>query len=451
MPPSWLERCLDLIRAAPVSVLVADAAWGAPYLFEALQEREELAIWLELNPEDATDDIAQGNALSSAVTRALGSQLFGHGLAYGYGLSVLRDNLELFTPLRFIVSGADYAQALVSELAGLAGAGARVSLSFQDLPETFLIPDGASVLQPQELQLQLEEAQALGENRLSDTELSNLHTLTKGAFEPFLIELNKRLNLPTQLRPGAVQAILPPSEAHTVPSAVMLQVYLRRGQHLDALELAARELLERVPALLAEGGEAFISRGLYGRLWKLLDGLPTNLKQEEAVLFWRLRAAARTGHLEHVRADVERHLARREAPDLRALHASKLGTPEVRLAEAKRAYEAKKTFYTLQHYGVHLLFHDPAAAFGIYGELLELTQRAEHLKHPERSVVAQAGQGLAAALLGRYRESSYRFEEALRAFDASGSGDWQLRASVLSNWAFSRILIGETVGLNELL
>ena len=54
-------------------------------------------------------------------------------------------------------------------------------------------------------------------------------------------------------------------------------------------------------------------------------------------------------------------------------------------------------------------------------------------------------------LSGRYHEAARWLEQALTTFDEAGVGDWQARLHMLTNWAYARILIGETVGLHDLL
>ncbi len=54
-------------------------------------------------------------------------------------------------------------------------------------------------------------------------------------------------------------------------------------------------------------------------------------------------------------------------------------------------------------------------------------------------------------LLGGYREAVSWLERALTIFGAAKGGNWQLRLHTLSNLAYTRILIGETVGLRDVL
>ena len=198
--------------------------------------------------------------------------------------------------------------------------------------------------------------------------------------------------------------------------------------------------------MLGEAGDAYLERGLYERLWELLAALPGHA-QHEIVLTWRLRVAKRLGRVGTVREAVEAHLAAHKAPDLRALYAATL--PGARgFEEAERAYHTAKTFLTLQHYGNALAFHDTEKSLEVFRSLVALTKQQGN---PSRSAVAQMMLALPLLLLGRYHEAARWLEQALTTFDEAGVGDWQARLHMLTNWAYARILIGETVGLHDLL
>ena len=407
-------------------------------------------MWLELTGEDEGDPVAVGNSLADALTRAFGVTLFGHGMPYSYGLGILEAHLALFEPLTFILSGAAFDQAFAEALLRLQRPGNTLVLEFESLPDQFLIPDAARVLQADDLRLTQAEAEALAQGRLGEVETRNLYRLTEGAFEKFLLALHQRLALPPRLRPHPTGGALPPGAEAGIAPAILLSVLERRGQWREALEVAAEHAPERVAGLLERAGEVYLERGLYRRLWEVLAGLPENGSEnpEDArVLTWRLRAAKRLGHVDELRGAVEAHLNTHEAPDLRALYASTL--PGARgLAEAARAYGAAKTPLTLQHYGNALAFREPAQSLEVFRELVALTkQRGSSFEKATAEMVL----ALPLLLLGRYHEAAYGLDKALATFDEEGRGDWQARLHMLHNLAYARLLVGETVGLQDLL
>ena len=372
MQTRFTGRLMERVRAhSGAVVVVAERPWGAPYLFRELA-KEPGCVWLELTAEDAGDPVAVGNKVADALSQSFGVTLFGHGMPYSYGLKILEAHLALLGPLTFILSGASLDQAFAGALLTLQRPGNKVVLEFEGLPDAFLLPDTALVLQTEDLRLTPEEAVALAGDRLGEVETLNLRRLTDGAFEAFLLELHKRLALPPRLRPHPTGGALPPGADAGVPPEVLLTLLVRRGGWLEALEVAAEHAPERAPELLGEAGDAYLERGLYERLWELLEGLPD---AHETVLTWRLRVAKRLGRVGGVREAVEAHLAAHEAPDLRALYAATL--PGARgFEEAERAYGSAKTFLTLQHYGNALAFHDTERSLEVFRSLVALTRAA---------------------------------------------------------------------------
>ncbi len=428
-------------------IIIADHSWGAPYVFHALRQ-EETCLWLELEPQDAGDAVAMGNKLADAVIQSLGYQLFGHAMPYAYGVSVLRDNLGLFEPLNIILSAADYGQDLALELVRFRRPGCRVILQFDDVPTEFAIPEDALILQDDDFKLQESDVSFINRERLTATEAMNLLRLTRGKYEAFMIQLHKRLNFPPMLRPGPAGAQTPPGAEGDIPPQALIQVYVRRNQWLEALELAASKLPERIPELLPSAGEAYLDMGLYGRLWTILSDLPGSLQNEEQIIYWQLRTAWRLGKTEDLRAKTEKLLAQSEAPDVRALYATYLAPAQERYAHVERAFQVAQSFTTMQQYGLHLLGRDLEASLRVFAELAERSKQTESFS---RQALALSLVVLPLTQLGRYGEAAYRLEEAIVTFDRHGLGDYQFRMHTVNNWAYARILLGETVGLQEIL
>ncbi|MCA9840003.1 MAG: hypothetical protein KC422_24045 [Trueperaceae bacterium] len=449
MVSSFTQRLCQVVRSHSDEVIfVAPSSAGVPYILQALRETETLCVWFKLEPEDAGDPVAQGNRLSDAVTKAFGSQLFGHAMSYQYGLSIIKENLALFEPISFLMLGADHGQEFATELLSLQTPGSKVVIAFEDLPDSFLIGDKALVLQEADLNLSLEEAKLMAQDRLNEVEVTNLLTMAEQKLEPFMVQLHKKLNLPPPLRPGPDGAEAIPGQGLSLPPAVHLQMLIRRDQYIEAFEVAATHLPEKVPEFLELAGNAYMNRGLYRRFYDLLLRLPEVLQETEEVLTWLVRAAKRFGESVKLRERVKSYLDTHEAPDLRAQYATNLATYEEGFAQAERAYRAKKTFLTMLHYAVSLHHKDARKSLEISEELLDFCRT--HGDEWQR-VQALGSSEPALLQLGQYTRASYVLEETLKAFDNYGSGDWQYRMHTLNNWAFTRIMIGETIGLGEIL
>lgn len=444
----FFERIVSKIYAKnKATIIVADSRFGGPHIFQEIIKKDELCIWIKLVPEDKDDVIAQGNTLSDAVTRSLGSQLFGHAMPYNYGLSVLKANIRLFEPLTIILSNADYAQDFAKDLLNLHSKTSRVIIAFEKNPKEFLIPDNCLTIKESHLQLNFEEAFAIADKHISEIEIANLLQLSQARFEPFMLELNKIIGLPTPLRPGPEAFETPPDANITIPPKALLTIAIRRKKWLEALELAVENEPEKVCDFIDDASEVFIERGLYQRLWNLLDALPTDKKNTEKVLFWQLTSARRIGKLKEIQTQIEAFLAQNDAADLRARYTTNLSFKEG-LAEAQKAYESTKSFATMQHYAIHLIITDPLKALEKYREFDELAKtRGDNKKR----VIALAGIAICMLILGRLKESLHWFNEAVNLFNKTGSSDWQLRAYLYSNLSYVRILLGDILGLDQFL
>jgi hypothetical protein len=446
---SWLARLLSKVRlhAGPI-VIEADPRWGAPHLIEALHTLTQPLIWCELSPHDADDPVAQGNKLADAVKRALGSPLFGYAMPYRYGLSVLQRHMELLGPFTFALSGAEHNPAFARQLLGFQGNGNRVVLHFERLPEGFPVPAEALLLAPDDLRLSRQAALTLAGGRLDDEDVIGLWRAADGAYEPFWVTLHERQSLPLPLRPGPEGPRLPPGHEIVLEAERLLELLIARERWPEALALAVERLPKRVPGVLAEAGHTYRERGLHRRLLGLLARLPPEVATTEEVLRWHLSAASRLDREEELRAGVECHLAEHEAPELRALYALVLAPPETALSEAERAYKAAKTPLTLYVYGWQLCTTDPLKGHEVLRESVKLAERADKTYQLARNAGALAGSLM---LLGRYREAAHWVGWALEQFDRAGLSDTHRRLSLVNDWAYARILIGDTAGLEGIL
>ncbi len=444
----FFDRVISKIYAKnKATIILADSRYGGPHIFQEIIKRDELCIWIKLVPEDKNDPTAQGNTLSDAVTRSLGSQLFGHAMPYNYGLSILKANIRLFEPLTIILSNADYGPELAKDLLSLQSEGTRVIIAFEETPKDFLIPDNLNIIKEKYLELNFDEALAIAGEHISEIEIANILQISEAKFELFMIELNKIIGLPSPLRPGPDAFETPPDANITIPSKALLQVAIRRKQWLEALELAVEHDPEKLCEFIDDAAQAYIDRGLYNRLWNLLGRLPERLKNQERVLLWQLVSANRLGKRKEIQARVQNFLDHNQAHDLRASYANNLAFEEG-LAETKKAYNMAKTFRTIQHYAVHLLPVDPEQSLEKYRELDEL---AKIKGNDKERMLGIAGIALCLLVLGRLKESIQWFNEAVNLFNKTGSSDWQFRAYLYGNISYLRILLGDILGLDQFL
>jgi tetratricopeptide (TPR) repeat protein len=443
---AFIQRHSKLVwdTSQPV-VLIAPDGYGVPYIIQELSYFAPLA-WIRLEPADAKDAVAIGNKLSDAVTRAVGSQLFGHAMPYQYGLNVLREHLYLLEPLTFALSGAQHHPQFADHLLALTGPKSHVVAAFDGAASDSPLPAPARIITAEELKLRFEDAEALAQGRIPASDIFALWQASGGVYELYLLALNRRLGLPTRLRPGPTRSEPPPGSTTSIDPQALYNILIRRGELLEAAELASSHFPERIIEHLNPIAERYLERGLYQRLWQILGTLSDDAAYPQ-VLRWKLQTAKRLNLAESLRQEVETLLQDTDAPDIRALYATLLAPHREAIVQSERAYLSQKSFVTLQHYGLNLLQHDPERALEVFNELMGYAERLGPIKR------VQAMDMFAPPLLqlGRYHEAATWLEEAIRTFDQEALGDWQLRMHMVNNWSFVRILIGETVGLQSLL
>jgi hypothetical protein len=441
----WLRKHLSTILRHPGPTLVsAPALFGTYHLLAALKDDDASTfVWVELTTSDRNDPVAQGNRLAEAVKNALGQPLYESSLPYDYGLKVLRTHLDLLGPFTFVVSNADYAPQFSVDLLELHRSSSRVVLAGASPADVFKLPEDTQVITGADLRLTLEDAKAFT-GYLPDADVPALLKSSNGAYELFLEKINEYLSLPLPTRPSPEGPRLAGNNEVEVEPSILLKVLIKQEKWTEALELACAVLPDRVPALLGEAGFVYYEKGLLKRLWELTEELPETIQKDERVLFWRLASSWWLGEAEKVREDVEDRLAKYDAPELRAMYAGTLAPAEVAEAEAKRAYNDKKTSFTTFQYGQ--LNSDLMEGLEILRESVKLAERSKNRVHITRNASELTRQLL---MTGHYYEAVHWGEWGLQKFDEYNFVNSQRKLILTNEWAVARILIGETIGLKE--
>jgi len=443
----WLSRCLELLRSGDEPIVLAcsfDA--GVGHLIRAFDEAGRPLVWLELAPEDKDDPVAQGNKLADALSRTFGSALLAHGLTVSYGLAALKNSRSYLEPFTLALSEAQHAPELSARVLELNTPGCRVLVQMPVLPPDFSPPFRTLFITTDMLKLKRQEAIQLAEGRVSEAVADAVWRASGGHYDRFMTALHERLLLPSHLLPGPEGMRPLPGAKSTLNDEALLDLLIKRKRWLAALEVAAHKVPVRVPEVLREAGHHYHEQGLHGRLHVLLDNLPEKVRRDQTVLFWRLQAAFRLGRGEELRDEVETYLAANEAPELRALYAGVLATPETSLAQAERAYMVKQTPFTAFQAG-RLTYEQELGV----ERLRESVRLAELSKYPYE--VARNAGALASKLIfqGAYHEAVDWGRWALQEFDRHGVKDGQRRLSIVNDWSYARLVTGEVAGLEALL
>ncbi|MEJ2358967.1 MAG: hypothetical protein P8Y13_12955 [Deinococcales bacterium] len=440
----WLTRQLDRVAGSdrPV-VLLGGEVYGAPFVIDALRERERLA-WVAL-PERARDDaVAQGNALASALDRHEGESLLPHALPYRAHLQLLLQYRHDLQPLWIAVSGAGVAPGFAQDLLSLAEHGYRVLLSFEPASPPLL--DGLSgclVLGPDELRVSRQEASLILPGGLGERELDALHRETQGRFTELLTAAHRAAQLPRMPIPSPFGPVLPQREAEAVDVPLAVLALQREGRLIEALELAVRAAPDMVEDLLRAAGPAYRDEGALPRLHLLLSSLPQPYRSQERVLEWRLVSAFATDAWRTMTEEVDAHLEAFGAPELRARRAGSL-PPEQGFPLAEAAVRARRTPLTLWQYG--RMHPDPEQAVARLKESVHVAEQGGTAYE-----VARAAGTLAARLihLGQFQRARSWAEYALQVFDQNGLRDGARRLTLFNDLAVARILSGDLAGLRR--
>jgi hypothetical protein len=438
----WLERRLDPIWRHDAVIIGARPQLGVNRLISAAARDGPLA-WVVLEASDRGDQMAQGNKLSDGLAVALGSRLFPRATPYWAGLSLLERYLEALPPITLAVSGICNGMDLAAGLVALRAPGFRVLLSDEAITEAALKKldvagsPGVLILDEAALRLSFVEAKVLVAGRIADAELRLHLDEAEHAYESLLFRLGKVLG--DEFQPAV-------SGSESVAQELEIDVLLEAGQWREAAEMAVDEAPERAADVVREVAPMFHERGLHQALWQLLGRLRSGAAADERILFWRLATAVRLDRVGEVRAAVEHCLERRDAPDLRALHAGVyLEAGEAR-REVDRAYRASETPFTTYQHGRGL--PDAREGARMLKKAVRLAEREGRAHEVSRNASA-----LTARLIdsGEYSEAASWGEWALSHFDRRELSDTQQRLYILNNWAYARLLTGESVGLEDLL
>jgi tetratricopeptide (TPR) repeat protein len=325
----------------------------------------------------------------------------------------------------------------------------RAILHFTELPREVTPGESALVIGPEQLALTWSEALDITDRRIPEHAARRLWRMSRGALEPFLIDFHRKLRLPPPLRPSPHGFHSVPTEAATATS-VLLDAMLHRGCWPEALEFAHRGAPHRLPEVLARGWEQLWARGAQERVYLALADAPPEIAGSPDVLYWRMLAALDIGREGEVLPQAEAALAKGDFPDLEALCAEarlRAGDIEESVTRAERCATRAPSPTTLYVYGRAVGVRGPDGLVALEGAL-RMAEAAGG-----RYWMGQVAVALAARLtcVGRYRASRHWSEWGLAQHGGEQPRNEPQRLRLLNEWAFARLLIGDTAGLDSTL
>jgi tetratricopeptide (TPR) repeat protein len=439
----WLDRQSAHLAGRAAWILPAEPAAGAPWLLDHLARCDPQALILAL-PTLADGGIVAGERFAHALTRMLGFAPIAAPTSLAQAALQIAEQPP-FRPSLVLLHHLERAPSALHDLAPLARVGVRIGAvqygddSLGDAPlGDAPLGDGITVVERDALALTAAEARAIAEGFLPPDRAEALRHQVGGRIEAFVDALRPLgftyhpalAFLPAELRPDA--SSLSPRER--------IHLYQRRGAWIDAFEIAVRDEPARAPSAFHTAGAEYPDRGLAERLLRVLAHLPPAMIDDDDLMArYALDAAGVCGDARAWRPRIERILAARSAPELRALHAVTYA-PQDALASARRALEAAETPLTLRLYGFLLGSKNPEESSALLERAL---QRADELGEHAQVVAAASDLANMYVRRGDYHGCVAWAWRALEEFDRRGLRDRLRRLGPASLWVFGSLVVGE--------
>lgn len=394
----WIEIPEDKTQYQGVAVLLGASSWSAHNFLQRLSRPDQPIIWVDLSARDQSDPVSQGNRLAQAVERAFGSPLFGLGMPFSYGLNVLQKHQGLLGSFAIGVYGAEYALEMVEALLAMPKLSQPLVLCFE---------------QPSK--------QACLKNA-------------------WVIDLRPAI----KAEPVAVS-----EEEQAIERQGIFNVLVVQRKWVEAFEWAVLYFPAQAEQVLEKAANLMWAQGSSERLYRLLGQLPKTPENSLAILRWQFTALLELGREGEMLEDVRAVLNEQPAPELRSLYAIslyRLNDSEGALREARQAAEKQTSPLTLYSLGFTQQIEEPSVAIPILHDAVRRAELEGKIYESAQSTLALA---YALAASGQYRETVDWAGWGLRLFEGENLQSQTLRLALFNEWAFSRVLLGDTAGLES--
>ena len=452
---SWFERVRkQLLEAESPLGVMADDRWGVTRALLGLRDPDQPLIFLDLRNVNCSDSLAVGNELSEAVTRGLGSAIFGLGVGSEYAFGALASFLPALEPLTFAVLATGDCGEVVHRLLGLATPQNRIIIHCVDGDEPPWSPLLAQRLDGRAFRVSSAEALDMYGTDHGAPDIEAAVRAGGGA----VVQIEKilegsRSRATSDDSPDQMEELL--GQAHGASAVIDALIVRRRWR--EAFEYSVDHAPTRVLEVIDQAGNAYFEAGEFERFWRFLAEIPSWLFRHEQPMYWWFNAAISVNRWRGILPQVDTFLQRNEAPDLRALRAT-VEVTDRSLEEAERAHSARMSPDTARSLAFIQEFRgDLVKATRLYKEAIEL---AEAQARPRHAVGAAAGMAQTHSFAGSYERAQFWGTWALRQYQNYGLKEELLRLFVVSVAAYPRLLVGavksakqvlDTVRVNELM
>jgi tetratricopeptide (TPR) repeat protein len=447
----WMARVTKQMSSLPTPVgIVGTRAHGINHIVSQLSDIGDKLVWVEFDEHDRGDVASQGNKLSDAVARTISARIVGHGLPVEHCLRVVARVVATLQPVVFVFTNVQFAAETCLCLHHLNMPGVKVYAVADSLPDVERCSP-ASIMPSSDLLLTRPDL--VSSSRFSTDitvgELEEIATDVGWRYLPFAIRCSALLKMPPVIVPEPAGASLEGSNGEAVDRGELVRAFVSRGLHAEGLELAIRSGVRLDESLVEAGARALTERGLSRRLFGLLDGLGIERRAESSVLMkWYFASATAENRHADVRAEVDQHLDARDAPELRALVAAAFPGPDL-VRETAAALALAETPLTLR---IHAFALSQTSPEQVGAELLAKAMRkAEALGYRDQVMACSTDLADFWIKRGSYREALEWSRWALDYHVKHGLKDDFRRLLALGLGAFTRMLTGDTVGLEDVI
>ncbi|WP_051964803.1 helix-turn-helix domain-containing protein [Deinococcus misasensis] len=444
----WFQRLqAKVLHSRGMVQFCAPPEYGGPYVLDALRKHLFPLVWFELTEREHQDLVAQTNKMVEAFNQTLEQNILDYGITPPYIATILQRYDAVFDRYCFVYSGIERVPALDDLFVQLIELGHQVIL-LGEMPSQALV-----VISRAELRLTPEEAQEIAGQGLglAPEAIQKVYQKSQGVFEKFWVEAHLQKGWAIPHQPCASGRRLPKGFEVEIQPAFLLPLLLKKGKHLEALDLAVDAFPEKVLEFLETSASRLVLQGEHEQLLRVLNRLPADLMQNEQVLRWRLETAYLMDQHQAMHAEVLAYLQDHEAPELRALAAYLwfFGAGDEGYRQAVQAVQGKRSALT-----VHALaraFRWQIQKLDDVQHFVELSFEAVRLAEQEENSlqIIRASSNLPYALLlnNQLQEALHWANWSVQYLNGLSVVNVVDRLLTINMWHYMKILSGELEGL----
>ena len=437
----WPQRLHAKIRRQSGHVILwGPPEFGAQVVINGLVVRNAPIVRLSLPSVADTSGVLYGNLLSDAVDEAFGFRLFGYGMPFKYGLSILSAQAHFLGKFVIAASGhSDVPEEVVAPLMAMDAQRVRCIVATHSIPRPSIVGN-ANVYTTEELALTSPEALAVGRDLIKPSEITSLWEAASGAYLSFVSSVNRKSESPPY------HLVSNPASVPESAAPHVVSLFVRQGRWIEALGVAVHHDERQSIELFRQSAQLLLEQGLHDVLWQRIEPVPQeSFEVDDEVYFLYFSVAMAVNQHKNLSKRVREYLEHRDAPDLRARWAVAFPTRNS-LKEATKAFQSKRNVNTVRALAfVKTLANQTHEAVGLLREAMEMAMVSDD----QRQVSVLALDVSHAETFGGHYVSAKRWAQwGLDRMMKRQVGDELLRLSLVNQVGYLALLTDE-IGVAE--